>query len=121
MAVDAGNGLGVLGEELDELEVEILAFLASFAAVPLVVQNGLVDGCCAVIELLGNQVVGIGLLEVWVDLHVPGHNPEGCGRVIEPHGPLRKPPPDFLMLRQRQIPERPVVHLSRFGNHLLLL
>ncbi len=121
MAVEAGDGLGVLGEQLDEFEVEVLLVLARLATVPLVVQDGLVDSRRVVVQLFADEVLRESLLEVRVDLHVPGHYAQSGGCVVQPHRPLRKPTPNLLVLREREVPEGPVVDLPGFGYHLLLL
>ena len=59
--------MGVFGDEVDEVEVEILLFLACLAVVALVFEDVLVDFGCLIVELSLGEELCVGFLVVWIE------------------------------------------------------
>lgn len=121
MSINTFHCLWILGDQVNEFEVEGLAVLASATVITIIIEDSEQDSRSFVDKIAGNEKLSVGLLKIWVELEVSWHNMQRSGWVLESHAPSCKLLPYLLVLSKGQVPEGPVVHFSGLSHCVLLL
>lgn len=120
LPVDGLDLSGLFDEQLDQVGEEVVLCLPLLGVVSLVLENIVNDLGCQIVLSPLPQVVSVVLFEVGVQLEVPVDDLDCCARVGQSESPRGEFSPYFLVLGEREVPERPIVGLTSLRDKVLL-